>query len=76
MAIIKGKLAKNEIGRYEIISEGRFPYELRSGDTFEVCISGNWIGTNMEYSDACGYYAVGLRELNLEGYYARVQTRW
>lgn len=75
MANIECEIVKNERGRYEIVSD-RIMFELRCGDAFEVCVLGQWLGTNMEYSDACGYYAVGLRELNLEGYYARVQTRW
>ena len=77
MRTIEGKLAKNEIGRYEIVSEGRSPYELRSGNVFEVKVSGHWVETSMEFSKGYGgYYATEFPKLRLAGLMGRVVLRW
>ena len=74
---IKGKLVRNDINRYEIEQEDGYPYELRSGDAFELYLGGHWVRTNMEHSDRIGgYYAAGLEGISLLGKLARVRLSY
>ena len=77
MKEIKGKLIRNDIGRYEIEQKDGWNYELRSGSAFELYVNGKWVKTHMEHSDRLGgYYAAGLEGIFLPGKLARVRLSY
>jgi hypothetical protein len=55
-----GVLSMNGFGRWEIVRQGRQPYELTSGSVFLLEVDGVLRLTRIEYShgDRPGYYSV------------------
>ncbi|MBS1401307.1 MAG: DUF5348 domain-containing protein [Firmicutes bacterium] len=66
----EGKLHKNERGRYELDEDTQFT--CGSGIELKVCET--WVKTRIEH-DGTDYYAVGLRNLKLDGMTAREPRR-
>ena len=66
----EGKLHKNERGRYELDEETQFT----CGSVIELKVCETWVKTRIKH-DGTDYYAVGLRDMNLEGMTAREPRR-
>lgn len=62
-----GNLYKNQRGRYELNGT-----ELTCGDRIELYVVGKWVKTRIEH-DNNDYYAVGHRDVNLNGIRARIR---